>query len=209
MVFFTNARQVQLMKSFRAGMHDETGRPCYYADAYSIGEDEYYVSSQWRPDREDARGAFLNWLIELLLTIRFETGLPVAFERNRIVFGAPGTGKSHRLNADKDSLLENTQGTYERVTFHPEYTYSQFVGSYKPVTGPTGEIRYDFVPGPFMRVLVASLKSGRTDSPQPHLLLIEEINRSKVAAVFREVFSIFRPFDFWSQRIRNSCYRRH
>ena len=63
------------------------------------------------------------------------------------------------------------------LTFHPEYTYSQFVGSYKPVTGPTGEIRYDFVPGPFMRVLVAALKSGRTESPQPHLLLIEEIKR--------------------------------
>lgn len=177
-------------EEFRAGMQDEAGRPRYYADTYSIGEDEYYVSSQWRPDREDARGAFLDWLFELLLTIRFETGLPTSFERNRIVFGAPGTGKSHRLNEDKDSLLADTSGSYERVTFHPEYTYSQFVGSYKPVTGPTGEIRYDFVPGPFMRVLVAALKSGRTESPQPHLLLIEEINRAKVAAVFGEVFQL-------------------
>jgi MoxR-like ATPase len=177
-------------KEFKDGMQDDSGRPRYYADTYSIGEDEYYVSSQWRPDREDARGAFLDWLFELLLTIRFETGLPTAFERNRIVFGAPGTGKSHRLNEDKDSLLTDTSGTYERVTFHPEYTYSQFVGSYKPVTGPTGEIRYDFVPGPFMRVLVAALKSGRTESPQPHLLLIEEINRAKVAAVFGEVFQL-------------------
>lgn len=177
-------------KEFKDGMQDDAGRPRYYADTYSIGEDEYYVSSQWRPDREDARGAFLDWLFELLLTIRFETDLPTAFERNRIVFGAPGTGKSHRLNEDKDSLLADTSGTYERVTFHPEYTYSQFVGSYKPVTGPTGEIRYDFVPGPFMRVLVAALKSGRTESPQPHLLLIEEINRAKVAAVFGEVFQL-------------------
>lgn len=177
-------------EEFRAGMQDEAGRPRYYADTYSIGEDEYYVSSQWRPDREDARGAFLDWLFELLLTIRFETGLPAAFDRNRIVFGAPGTGKSHRLNEDKNFLLSDTSGSYERVTFHPEYTYSQFVGSYKPVTGPTGEIRYDFVPGPFMRVLVAALKSGRTESPQPHLLLIEEINRAKVAAVFGEVFQL-------------------
>ena len=177
-------------EEFRTGMQDDAGRPRYYADTYSIGEDEYYVSSQWRPDREDARGAFLDWLFELLLTIRFETDLPTAFERNRIVFGAPGTGKSHRLNEDKDTLLADTSGTYERVTFHPEYTYSQFVGSYKPVTGPTGEIRYDFVPGPFMRVLVAALKSGRTESPQPHLLLIEEINRAKVAAVFGEVFQL-------------------
>lgn len=51
-------------------------------------------------------------------------------------------------------------------------------------------IRYDFVPGPFMRVLVAALKSGRTEAPQPHLLLIEEINRAKVAAVFGDVFQL-------------------
>ena len=51
-------------------------------------------------------------------------------------------------------------------------------------------IRYDFVPGPFMRVYVEAIKSGRTDAPQPHLLLIEEINRAKVAAVFGDVFQL-------------------
>lgn len=177
-------------EEFRAGMQDDAGHPRYYADTFSIGEDEYYVSSQWRADREDARGAFLDWLYELLLTIRFETGLDSRYERNRIVFGAPGTGKSHRLNRDRVDLLAGTSGSFERVTFHPEYSYSQFVGCYKPVTNKAGEIRYDFVPGPFMRVLVSALKSGRTDSPQPHLLLIEEINRAKVAAVFGDVFQL-------------------
>ena len=177
-------------EEYRAAMQDDTGHPRYYADTYSIAEDEYYVSSQWRPDREDARGAFLDWLFELLLVIRFETGITSTFERNRIVFGAPGTGKSHTLKEDCQTLLNGTTGTFERVTFHPEYTYSQFVGSYKPVTNAQGEIRYDFVPGPFMRVLVAALKSGRTETPQPHLLLIEEINRAKVAAVFGEVFQL-------------------
>lgn len=177
-------------EDFRTAILDEAGRARYYTETYSIGEDEYYVSSQWRPDREDARGAFLDWLFELLLTIRFETGLRTPFERNRIVFGAPGTGKSHMLKSDCRRLLTGTMGSYERVTFHPEYTYSQFVGSYKPVTNAEGEIRYDFVPGPFMRVLVAALKSGRTEEPQPHLLLIEEINRAKVAAVFGDVFQL-------------------
>lgn len=175
---------------FRAAMHDDAGVSRYYTDTVSIGEDEYYVSSQWRPDREAARGEFLDWLFELLLAIRFETGLISTYERNRIVFGAPGTGKSHTLKADAQSLLSGTEGSFERVTFHPEYSYSHFVGSYKPVTNALGEIRYDFVPGPFMRVLVAALKSGRTDNPQPHLLLIEEINRAKVAAVFGEVFQL-------------------
>ena len=126
---------------FRDAMQDPSGRSRYYTDRFSIAEDEYYVSSQWRPDREDARGAFLDWFFELLLTIKFETGLPSEFERNRIVFGAPGTGKSHTLKKDCNALLDGTSGSFERVTFHPDYTYSQFVGCYKPVTNATGEIK--------------------------------------------------------------------
>lgn len=41
-----------------------------------------------------------------------------------------------------------------------------------------------------MRVYVDALKSGRTENPQPYLLLIEEINRAKVAAVFGDVFQL-------------------
>lgn len=121
----------------------------------------------------------------------YNTKLTTKYERNRIVFGAPGTGKSFGLKTDCEDLMKGTEGTYERVTFHPDYTYSQFVGTYKPVMDADGtSIRYDFVPGPFMRVYVEAIKSGRTDAPQPHLLLIEEINRAKVAAVFGDVFQL-------------------
>lgn len=121
----------------------------------------------------------------------YNTDLSVKYERNRIVFGAPGTGKSFRLKNDCEELMEKTSGTYERVTFHPDYSYSQFVGTYKPVMGEdNNSIRYDFVAGPFMRVYVDAIKSGRTGSPKAHLLLIEEINRAKVAAVFGDVFQL-------------------
>lgn len=120
----------------------------------------------------------------------FKTGLISKLERNRIVFGAPGTGKSYRLKDDCEAFIEETDGDYERVTFHPDYTYSQFVGTYKPITDVDGKIRYDFVPGPFMRIYVQALKSGRSQNPQPYLLLIEEINRAKVAAVFGDVFQL-------------------
>lgn len=127
----------------------------------------------------------------LVQNIRFKTGYQTDFERNRIVFGAPGTGKSYKLKEDSNTLLKGNKDTYERVTFHPDYYYSHFVGTYKPVTDDSNsEIKYEFVPGPFMRVYVEALRSGRTENPQPHLLLIEEINRAKVAAVFGEVFQL-------------------
>lgn len=121
----------------------------------------------------------------------FNTKIQVDAERNRIIFGAPGTGKSYGLKKDCEDLMKDKSGMYERVTFHPDYSYSQFVGTYKPVMDTDGKsIKYDFVPGPFMRVYVEALRSGRTDNPQPYLLLIEEINRAKVAAVFGDVFQL-------------------
>lgn len=105
-------------------------------------------------------------------------------KRNIIYFGAPGTGKSYNLNQDKEQLIEN-ENDYERVTFHPDYSYANFVGTYKPV--PKGDsISYEYVPGPFMRSLVKALKSPE----KPFLLIIEEINRSNVAAVFGDVFQL-------------------
>ncbi|WP_252247834.1 AAA family ATPase [Clostridium sp. ZS6] len=112
------------------------------------------------------------------------------YKFNRIVFGAPGTGKSHLLEKDRICFGDN----YERVTFHPNYSYAQFVGTYKPVPAKDSEgkdsITYEYVPGPFMRVLVKSMRSVKNNSPEPYLLLIEEINRANVAAVFGDVFQL-------------------
>ena len=122
------------------------------------------------------------------IELNFTTNIDCDFERNRIVFGAPGTGKSFQMEEDRATLVA-MGGGYERVTFHPDYTYSSFVGCYKPVS-EKGKIEYKYVPGPFMRVLVEALRSGLTDNPKPYLLVIEEINRAKVAAVFGEVFQL-------------------
>ena len=50
--------------------------------------------------------------------------------QNRILFGAPGTGKSYKLNEELKNLKNYD---FERVTFHPDYTYANFVGTYKPI----------------------------------------------------------------------------
>lgn len=127
--------------------------------------------------------------IQSYIPLIYKTKIDVDDERNRIVFGAPGTGKSYTLNEQANNLIDGTDGMIERVTFHPDYTYSQFVGAYKP-TMDGKDIRYEFVPGPFMRVYVEALKSGRTENPQPFLLIVEEINRAKVAGVFGDIFQL-------------------
>ena len=125
--------------------------------------------------------------------ICYSTGYQSDFPRNRILFGAPGTGKSFTLNHEKDVLLADG-GEYERVTFHPDYSYANFVGTYKPVPCKDSDgkdaITYSYVPGPFMRTYVKALQNSRTDDSKPFLLIIEEINRANVAAVFGDVFQL-------------------
>lgn len=223
----------------------------------------------------------------------FKTGYESPFSRNRILFGAPGTGKSFTLNRDRVTLLgADNEDDYERVTFHPDYSYANFVGTYKPVmvddstevislatekdvlavltdetksaqekydqlydrfkgdgltrlplllglytdenfktrkadgsdaagdnsvernhgkairpyvnlSKPSSEkkdISYEYVPGPFMRMYVKALKNSRTDNIKPFLLIIEEINRANVAAVFGDIFQLLdRGDDFVSE----------
>lgn len=172
---------------------DTNGNTRYYSEKYMIAENGYFVSSEWRPDRADARKPLIDWIFALMQEIKFSTGYQSEFPRNRILFGAPGTGKSFTLNREKDLLLADG-GEYERVTFHPDYSYANFVGTYKPVPCKDSDdkdaITYSYVPGPFMRTYMKALQNSKTDTPKPFLLVIEEINRANVAAVFGDVFQL-------------------
>lgn len=109
--------------------------------------------------------------------------------RNYIFFGAPGTGKSYQLNKlAKECFPEKN---VRRVTFYPDYTYSQFVGCFKPYAyqdDTTGEsvITYRFILGPFLETYLAAV----AHPAQNYLLIVEEINRANPAATFGDVFQL-------------------
>ena len=48
----------------------------------------------------------------------------------QIFYGAPGTGKSHKIKETTDAIEK--EGRVFRTTFHPDSDYSTFVGCYKP-----------------------------------------------------------------------------
>lgn len=98
-----------------------------------------------------------------------------------IFYGAPGTGKSSKLNKKAEVFGNNI----ERVTFHPSLTYGAFVGSFKPYS-KDGKITYKYIAGVFIRHLVKALKNENEN----YLLIIEEINRANTAAVFGDMFQL-------------------
>ena len=119
-----------------------------------------------------------------------EKEFDVSFEEphNLIYFGAPGTGKSYQLACKAKEHFEDAN--VRRVTFHPDYTYAQFVGCYKPYSGINEEGRhevyYKYTFGPFLETYVDALKHPDNS----YLLVIEEINRANPAAVFGDVFQL-------------------
>lgn len=101
----------------------------------------------------------------------------------KIVYGAPGTGKSYSLNKEAESTFG---ANIERVTFYDGYTYGQFIGMYKPIMTEEGDIGYKYVPGPFIKQLVKAYK----DFSNKFCLIIEEINRAKADKVFGNIFQL-------------------
>lgn len=119
---------------------------------------------------------------------------------NLIYMGPPGTGKSflvEELTREQPSL---------RTTFHPEYTYADFIGSYQPVVGfddTQPEILgidgkrikkpinyFEFVPGPFILAVKRAIEEKNINSENQVFLIIEEINRGDCAAIFGETFQL-------------------
>ncbi|APW41391.1 AAA family ATPase [Rhodoferax saidenbachensis] len=136
---------------------------------------------------------------------------PLDYPHQLIVTGCPGSGKSYHVNritANADCVI--------RTQFHPESSFFDFVGAYKPqpvyepfntaqpleegdgTVGKRGRplIDYRFVPGPFMRGLTRALAHPEENV----VVLIEELNRGNAAAILGDVLQLLdRSDDGWSR----------
>ena len=111
-----------------------------------------------------------------------------------IYYGAPGTGKSHRINEYfKEHAVPNSK--VFRTTFHPDTDYASFVGSYKPTAKYhkndkdgtiTHHITYEFIPQVFTKAYVEAWR----DPDEDVYLVIEESNRGTCAQIFGDLFQL-------------------
>ena len=139
----------------------------------------------------------------------FDTQPLLPEPRQQIFYGAPGTGKSHRI---KEIIQEHGIDEKEQVirtTFHPDSDYSTFVGCYKPIMkkvlqtyvvegnekpvmadkdnqATKDEIVYDYTPQAF----VQAYTKAWTNPDKPIILVIEEINRGNCAQIFGDIFQL-------------------
>lgn len=136
----------------------------------------------------------------------FKKSLNIADDNSRqqIYYGAPGTGKSHRI---KEQLEGVPKENIFRTTFHPDSDYSTFVGAYKPTRserplyGLFGKetvrlndgkdlsediITYKFIPQAFLNAYMQAYR--RPD--ENVYLIIEEINRGNCAQIFGDLFQL-------------------
>lgn len=107
----------------------------------------------------------------------------------KIYYGAPGTGKSYRVNKmiEKEYPVPEQRDSHcKRLIFHPTYTYQDFIGSIKPLITLDRPLDYIFAAGP----LTVLLKEAFMHPAEKYYLVIEEINRGNAPAIFGDLFQL-------------------
>lgn len=104
-------------------------------------------------------------------------------KRQLIFYGPPGTGKTYMARQLAHSLAGGDAQRVEIVQFHPSYSYEDFVQGYRPRPGQHGNLSYELVDGPLLRLA----ERARAAPSEPHVLLIDEINRGNLPRIFGEL----------------------
>ena len=106
-----------------------------------------------------------------------------------IYFGAPGTGKSYKVDKIIKTCYPNTDNKDNpfvfKTTVYSDYSYYNFIGNIMP-TSKNGEIGYDFKAGIFTQALAMAFEYSEKEI----FLIIEEMSRGNIASIFGDIFQL-------------------
>jgi len=166
---------------------------------------------------EKIEKAFLWRFEETLEYFKQITGL-IDKTKQLILYGPPGTGKTW-MARNYVKIMADGKKKCEFVTFHPSYSYEEFIEGLKPKTDDEGKICYEVEDGLFKRVCkkaydallmeaqvekrweknlpelsesdVERIKSLiKEDKVSRYYLVIDEINRGDISRIFGELITL-------------------
>ena len=119
---------------------------------------------------------------------------------NTILYGPPGTGKTWATRqrcveicdgqaggSDRERYRELVDcGRVEFVTFHQSYGYEEFIEGLRPKPSKSGGLELVPVAGVLKRIA----KRARKSPDDPHVLVIDEINRANISKVMGELITL-------------------
>jgi len=147
-----------------------------------------------------------------------EGALTISDKLNQIFFGPPGTGKTFSTvnaaieivdssfysqnNSNRAALRKRFQellisesdhadGQIGFATFHQSMSYEDFIEGIKPSKPREGDtyLKYEIEEGIFMKMC----QLAKANEGQNYVLIIDEINRGNVSAIFGELITLIEP----------------
>ncbi len=118
--------------------------------------------------------------------------------KNIILYGAPGTGKTHTSENNIKRLIEENknddieENRFIKVQFHPSYSYEDFIEGLKPKI-VNGNVALELKDGEFMQLCKIALRYQNqylnekgNKMKWAFFFLVDEINRAELSRVFGE-----------------------
>lgn len=146
----------------------------------------------------EKNGDFVNEIVEI-----YEKNLKYNkiqkrknYNKQMILYGPPGTGKTHRAKIIASEIteipigkveeeIENADGRIKLVQYHPSYSYFDFIEGVEADQDSNSYVVKDKIFKQLAETAREAL-SGENDNHN-YVLIIDEINRANIAAVFGEL----------------------
>ncbi len=128
----------------------------------------------------------------------------LSLKKQLILQGVPGTGKTHVARCLARHLARGCDDAVRLVQFHPAYSYEEFVEGIR-VRSVNNEGRSD-ITYPVEDGLLCEFAARAAERPaQPHVLVIDEINRGNLPRIFGELLYLL---EYRGQAVELPCSRR-